>query len=356
MFKKLLASAFMGLGFFVVGVSAQQPLQPPANEKKADTPSTPTPGQPPKGTGSGSTQKADPTDALVRAALANDPDVKLAQAKIQLAEAEMAKARQGVVLKVMTLNATIKDQKSQVEVLKQKMVSLESLMKSEPLVSQADLLEARITLERAANALAKSELELKLITGGIGKEVGANTGDYWAYPNALLSTANQHFSQWALGQRLSNVAPDYYGQAFNLLNSVEYNVPLNVTTAKGPIPDRIRASLDKTVKLGAKGEQVTFAKALEVFKKDAGLDVPVREVAKVDAITSEGEELPVGAWFQLFADNSPGTRFLVREYGLLVTMKDAAPPDALPLMEFWKQAMKKAPEPKAKPQTEPGKQ
>ena len=45
---------------------------------------------------------------------------------------------------------------------------------------------------------------------------------------------------------------------------------------KGPIPDRIRAALDKPVKLGAKGEKMTFDKALEVFRKEAGLDVPVR--------------------------------------------------------------------------------
>ena len=42
------------------------------------------------------------------------------------------------------------------------------------------------------------------------------------------------------------------------------------------LPAAIRAALDKSVKLGAKGEMITFEKALEVFKKDAGLDVPVR--------------------------------------------------------------------------------
>src|SRR5205823_277808 len=132
---------------------------------------------------------------------------------------------------------------------------------------------------------------------------------------------------------------------------------------KGPIPERIRAALDKPVKLGAKGEKVTFEKALEVFKKEAGLDVPVRgSLPAVEApdpknpnecknqpiqIKSEGEELPVGAWFQLFEDNAVlmnprggGTtryRFYVREYGLFISPTDTAPPDALALTEFWKQ-------------------
>lgn len=113
---------------------------------------------------------------------------------------------------------------------------------------------------------------------------------------------------------------------------------------KGPIPDRIRAALDKSVKLGAKGEKVTLAKALEVFKKDAGLDVPVREFGRVTAITTDGEELPVGAWFQLFADGNLDLRFLVREHGLLIAIKDQAPPDALGVVEFWKHKPTAAPE------------
>ena len=44
--------------------------------------------------------KADPTDAALAAALRNDPDVRVAQAKMQLAEAELAKAKQGTVLQL----------------------------------------------------------------------------------------------------------------------------------------------------------------------------------------------------------------------------------------------------------------
>ena len=91
------------------------------------------------------------------------------------------------------------------------------------------------------------------------------------------------------------------------------------------------------MKLAAKGERVTFAQAMEVFKKDAGMDVPVRDQVALKPIVSEGEEVPVGAWFQLFADENPEARFMVREYGLLVTMKSSAPPDALSVVEFWKQ-------------------
>jgi hypothetical protein len=95
------------------------------------------------------------------------------------------------------------------------------------------------------------------------------------------------------------------------------------------------------VKLGPKGEDVTFGQAMEVFKKEAGLDVPVRVSVAVGGglvlVESEGEELPVGAWFQLFQDFNGGVIY-VREYGLLFTTKEAAPPDALTVTLFWKQS------------------
>ena len=51
----------------------------------------------------------------MKAALANDPDVQVARAKVLLAEAEMAKARQAVVLKVMTLRASIEEHRRNVD-------------------------------------------------------------------------------------------------------------------------------------------------------------------------------------------------------------------------------------------------
>jgi hypothetical protein len=65
-------------------------------------------------------------------------------------------------------------------------------------------------------------------------------------------------------------------------------------------------------------------------------------------VVTDGEELPVGAWMQMFqdvaAEKSEGFAFYVREYGLLVANKQSAPPDAPTLTEFWKQP--KAAEPK----------
>ena len=309
--RPLTASALLALAVFTTTVVGQPPkseLPKPMPEKKSDV------------------KTPEPTDAAIAAALANDPDVKMARAKIQLAEAELAKARLAIAQKVTLLKTTIDQHKAVVDIVTQQYRVVEERTKAGT-GAKAELLEARITLLKAQAALATSEAEWKLLTGGA---VAAGTV---ADPSHAQSTAAAMAWLQVLGHDAEKKA------------LLDYMRVLEVTreqgAVKGPIPDRIRAALDKPVKLGAKGEKVTFAQALEIFKKDAGLDVPVRPLpSPLPVIVSEGEELPVGAWFQLYQDTAgqqnPGFAFYVREYGLLVANKQSAPPDAPTLTEFWK--------------------
>jgi hypothetical protein len=308
MHSRLIASALCGVTLLIVTASAQQPREVGDNRSQ----SLP---------GDSKNNKSDPSDGLIQAALIHDVDVKMAQAKVQLAEAELAKAKQAVVLKVLTLNMTIQDLKSQVAIFSQSLAMIEKSVK-EGTSATALLDEPRMKRMSAQNALAKAEMELKLLTGGMQKEgtkvTGALEVEFFVEPRVTALKV--------------------------LTESVDLRKELQVI--KGPISDRVRAALDKPVKLGPKGEEITFEKALEIFKRDAGLDVPVRKTYAVRPIISEGEELPVGAWFQLFADHDrectnppgPGPHFVLREYGLLVTRKELVPPDAMPLLEFWKRS------------------
>jgi hypothetical protein len=290
-------------------------------------------------------KKADPTDAIIAAALANDPDVKMAKAKMLLAEAELAKAKQTVTLKVLSLTGQIEQLKATVEQAEERLAWAERMFKVGQ-GAQGQVLEARIALEKAKAALAQAQAELKLLTGGVVGGVGLDTSNPDTVAKALAFLMKM---QAAEGNDLT---------ALKAWLALMGERPV----VKGPIPDRLRAALDKNVKLGPKGERVTFEKAMEIFKKEAGLDVPVRgPVFQLVAITSEGEELPVGAWFQLFEDHAflpvsdpkariQKGRFYVREYGILLAHIDAAPSDAPSLTEFWKQ---KPPTPKPDPKSDP---
>jgi hypothetical protein len=365
MYRKLIASLFYALGLLVCSAFGQQPAGNPTKEKKADDPSTTTKAQSgPTGKslgkgGSGGTKKADASDALIQAALAHDPDMKMAQAKVQLAEAELAKAKQTVVLKVLTLNATIQELTTQVSVLTQNLHVAESGYAAKS-IALSELTEARMKLEHSKNALARAEMELKLLTGGVQKDGNANAaGNFEPSLRTDVWGLTSHWNSWPtpFGPNSNNPyyqnAPSYWTTPYKVDQLVNpYTGTSESQTTKGPIPDRIRTALDKSVKLGQKGEQVTFAKALEIFKKDAGLDVPVRTQGTQLQITSEGEELPVGAWFQLFIDNN-GVAIHVREYGLLVTSKDAAPQGAISVIDFWKRPIKKETESAPKAEIDP---
>ena len=327
-----------------------------AQDPGAKPPADPKPKQP------------DPTQAAVAAALRNDTDVKIAQAKVQLAEAELAKARQAVVLKVMTLKASVDEHRRAVATAEERSVWSERLVKQGQM-EQRQLLDERNKLEAAKAALAKAETEYKLLTGAAGAAQGA-----WLPPDQNPGVLKEMAFLLGVEYYDEHYDRSFDAQTVSLLTSLAGRRAM-----KGPIPDRIRAALDRPVVLGKKGEAVALDKALEVFRKSAGLDVPVRGALPLRQvhdpknpnemksgpieIVSEGEELPVGAWLQLFEDNAvfpqnsgkmTRFRFYVREYGLLVCPSDAAPPDAPTLTDFWKQKppaappKEPAPEPKSK--------
>jgi hypothetical protein len=277
-------------------------------------------------------KKADSGDASLKAALAHDPDVQVARAKVLLAEAELAKARQAVVLKVMTLRASIEEHRRNVEAASERLAWSNRMVQSGQ-APQSSLLDERARVEAAKAALMRAETELKLLTGS-GNEMGLE-----ASPGTTDPAVEQGLL-WLSRQMLHGSTPDASGssaaQTLAALLAAQ-----GTKTPVGAVPERIRAALDKPVKIGAKGEKVTFDKAMEVFKKEAGLDAPVRgPIPAVGTITSDGESIPVGAWFQLFEDQGHARQqrgtFYVREYGILFASMDMAPADAPTLTEFWK--------------------
>jgi hypothetical protein len=291
--------------------------------------------------------KTDSTDAAIAAVLANDPELKVARAKIQLAEAELAKARQTATIKVVTLKAKIDQLKKEAANAQESFDIMERHWKSGT-GSKSEFLVEQTRFETARGALAVAEAEWAVLVGPNPAGAGG------AATNPTAQDALQ-MAIWSLSQ---NQAADRLA----VLRSF-YAVNREGSAVKGPVPDRLRVLLDKPVKLGPKGSKFTYSQAMEVFKKEVGWDVNVRgnyprtvvynpEQPKAGPIAnepieilSEGEELPVGAWFQLFEDNAltsepNGTpirfRFYVRDYGVLIFPTTAAPPDAPTLHDFWK--------------------
>jgi hypothetical protein len=263
----------------------------------------------------------DPTDALIQKALANDPDVQVARAKLALAEAEVAKARHAAVTRVITLRDTVEQQRQAVAravesfVLKERMAKANQLSREELLVAQDRLAAARAALERA-------ETELRLLTGdGPKAAAGRAAADDIAEEVAWL---------------LASSHPKAVERALASLNQKG-----DLKALGGPVVARLGEALEKKVVLGPKGEKVRFDDALEAFRSKAGFNIPVRPMpSPLPEIVSDGVELPVIAWLQMFQDlggrQGEGFAFYVREYGLLVANRQTAPPDAVSLTAFWR--------------------
>jgi hypothetical protein len=306
MSRRLLASVLFGAALVLVA-QAQPPDSPQPAGKAADK---------------NEKKAVDPLDALIGTALANDADVRVAQAKLHLADAELAKARQAVTQKIVTLQASIDDQK-RVVASAQDFFKIAQAKYGSGTIPFAEFVPIRDRLDAAKAQLARLETEMKLLTGGSFRIGAENWKD-----------ADGSGVRWRL-----------LDQSKELALITEALLSKEKPRPTGPIPDRIRAALDQSVKLGAEGGKVTIQEALDVFKK-AGLPSRMDGV-NLNPIISQGEELSIGAWLQLFADRDRDACFVVREYGLLVTLKHLAPPDALTVSEFWK----KPPAPKAQEQT-----
>ncbi len=100
--------------------------------------------------------------------------------------------------------------------------------------------------------------------------------------------------------------------------------------------DKLRDALDAPVKATIK--DVPLGDAVK-HVLGAGNAVPfilhVGDKSKVAVSLSLQDQVPLGAALQALEDVVPGLKCYVREYGILIALDETAPPDGLPLVDFW---------------------
>ena len=120
------------------------------------------------------------------------------------------------------------------------------------------------------------------------------------------------------------------------------------------IADKLNDSLSRPLKIENYKSTPTVQSLLRHLKDHRLKDVPMRVMfhhdEKVQNVVVElvGGELPVGAWLTVVQDSAPELRFVIREYGLLVTTADRVPPDGMLLGEFMRRAKTQDARPKEK--------
>ena len=173
--------------------------------------------------------------------------------------------------------------------------------------------------------------------------------------NEYLNVYRQEDNTNALGQLYrQNVRAFAYGT--ERVNS-ETDTPNSIDQLKNHL--EVKVKLDKQTNLNL---EQAFQKVTEGAGVKVRVRLPITEnktmYKVVTHVDLEASEYPLHTWLQLIVDemNSFQTmsaperqempkRFdlYVREYGLLLTSRDLAPPDAITVQELWKQArMEKA--------------
>lgn len=250
-------------------------------------------------------------EALIAKTLKQSPDVKVAEARLAEAEALLHAARIAAVQKLL-------DVRGRIDAAKAKVAAAEATLRNQKRLSDSGATSATELQAAEANlTLAKADL------ARLESELGAVFGD-------VLARAEEKRDRIGLELEVTSRLPKR-SQAGDILIERSNHVG-------GSVAERVRVALDVPVKIGKTEGDLALAEVLKLLQPAKGEPVPylVQPGAKsVKAFALMEAELPLGAWLLAVEDSSPDVRFVVREYGVLVTTKDRIPEGAVPLRAFW---------------------
>lgn len=242
-------------------------------------------------------------DEKIAAALKHHPDVKAAEAKKLLAEAELEQAKLAITQRVSAASSRVELAKAKLIEAEEDAVIADKVMRMAAAseLEKAKYAKARPALLAAKAEVAAAELELQQLVGVPAKaDVKADVGKP-ELPAAKLPT----------------------GPAMEKLeNAVRMTVKLDLKEM-----ERRKAIEGLLTAVRVEPETVRGLKVLNTF---------VQNPPKIDLV---GEQTFAG-WVQLFLDEYNGQHpssqlgVYVREYGLLFELVANAPKDAMTLTEF----------------------
>ncbi|HZU38659.1 MAG TPA: TolC family protein [Gemmataceae bacterium] len=298
-------------GLLLVGGVAwaqQQPkAQSTAPEKKA----------PPAETKKG---EIPPLDQMLAKALRNNPDIRVAEAKVREAEANLNQTRLQVAQKAVQLHHDLESARALVAATAESAAQLQqqSKMGTVPLSvaskAQADLIAAKAKL-------ASLEAEVPYLMG---------TQPLKAHGVAFADLDND--------VRLDLAVVDMGGGRFARvpeanLRSVVRNDLAPVPT--GSVPEQIRKALDTPA--GGEFQNMDLGNLLDTLGDKTGVAFVFRGDARSNGVNLRvNPKTPLGAVLQAIEDTTQ-VGFLVRDYGILVVPAESIPPGAVTLRDFWKQ-------------------
>jgi hypothetical protein len=328
------------LGILLVGVVAfaQQPAGQPKDTKVKQADQAPQQGS---------------LENLVSQALRNNPDIRVAEAKVHEAELELQRTRIATAQKVAGLHGSIEIARKVRDEAEQRFRTAQRLFQAgNNVMSQEEMRTLKLAWERAIYEVAKLEAEMPALLGKLPGKLGEEKSK--AEP---AQAATDRALLWLLHRATDKVveeatrATDEKGEQELLSKYYEVLTIRRDAAPKGTMAERIRKALDATVNGDYKDKQ--FAEVFKEFEKHFdGIAFRVVQDPPKGRMDINLGQVPLGSAIQAVNDILGEYRFVVRDYGILFTHRDMLPPGALLLHDFWKSEPSKE-KPKADGEAKP---
>jgi hypothetical protein len=299
----------------VCAVSAQTPTEPFGTTKST----------------SAAAKEKSGLEKAIEEALKSNPDLRVAAAKVNEAQAGLSRARLQVTQKVVSAYQAVEIARATVNISQATLERLRRLHQDKLGVAKEDITKAEQELTAAKGKLATAEADLNYLLGKSAAR-GLPDGRYIisGLPTDLASTTLLWGHLLAANERNLTLMP---------------YVPFSSdpTTAKATIPaaDKIRKALDRRINM--KFTDTSARDVLKMIQKEAeGLHIQasLKDQAWNEKLTATLTEVPLGAVLQLLEDTLGDYRTIVRGYGLLIVPRERMPAGAVLLGDFWQGGVK----------------
>jgi hypothetical protein len=290
----------------VLAVSVAGAQQPSSAYQEVPNPKAPTP-------------KKSALEEALEQALKHNPDLRVAESKLVLAEAELSRTRRQITQKVAAAYADVIAERAVVAEVERQSARVRELHKAGT-ASAEELSKAEVHLSERKAKLAAAQREFDHLQGKAGRAEKQTLGVLRSYQMGDLVTpiiigsdtgsraddpTVQRYRQWLRAQR-----PEITGS------------------------DKLRQALQK--KVTASGKQMALSDYLAMVRKTAGVSIQAdtKGAAWKEAVDFDFDGVTVGAMLQFLEDILANHQIVVREYGLLVMVKEKVPERAVSLAAF----------------------
>ncbi len=281
---------------------------------------------------------AESLEDVINQALKNNPDIRVAEAKVREAEANLNKTRIAVAQKAVDLSHSINVAKKTCEEAKQRLANINNLHDAQAVAAE-EARGAKLTVEKYEAELAKLEAEL---AGLLGKMPGRaqETKVKWE-----ASVLQEKGLQWLITRPQADRETTWLQQSIleaPAERALSLDLLTNIKVPQGTMADKIRKALETpiTMQIGDK----TITDLMPEFQKLTGGEVLFRNVGmgtqRIVAFNKsplDFKGMPLATVLQAIADDAENKiAFVVRDYGILAVASDEMPPGALRVDEFMK--------------------